>query len=211
MADVQYSSLLAEIQEKAAQEAARLSAQSEARLKQKTADLESKKQQILAKVQSEQEHQLCQLQRMLKSNLDMERRRSHLKEQESVLKEIQQRVHSVMQQKIKDKDYKEILCGWVCEAVLALPGDEFIIKTSPEEIGLLNAEMLKKICQTVADLGAGRTVSLSVNKKEHILGQGVVVSLPDNKLLFSNTIQDRLARYDSQIRTYIFETVFKTV
>lgn len=211
MADVQYSSLLAEIQEKAAQEVTQLSAQSEARLKQKTADLESKKQQILAKVQSEQEHQISQLQLMLKSNLDMERRRSYLKEQELVLKEIQRRVHNVMQQKIKDKDYKGILCGWVCEAVLALPGDEFIIKTSPEEIRLLNAEMLKKICQMVADLGAGRTVSLSVNKKEHILGQGVVVSLPDNKLLFSNTIQDRLTRYDSQIRTYIFETVFKAV
>ncbi len=211
MADAQYSSLLSEIAKKATQEAAQLMAQSEARLKQKIADFESKKQQVLDKVQSEQERQLSQLQRMLKSNLDMERRRSHLKEQESVLKEIQQRVYSMMQEKIKDSDYKEILCSWVCEAVLALPGQEFIIKTSPEEIGLLDEKMLKKISQKVADLGAGRTVSLNVDKKEHILGQGVVVSLPDNKLLFSNTVQDRLMRYDSQIRSYIFETVFKTV
>lgn len=209
MSDMESSTLLVQIQKRAEEEAAQITAQSEERLKRKSAELEEKKKQILEKIDSEASRQMTILDRMLKSNIDMEKRRSHLKEQEMVIQEIVHRVHEQMLNMINDAQYAQILMGWICEAALALPGDHLIIKTSPEEAKLITDELLQKATRKVAELGAQRSVTFSLDNKNYLLGQGIVVSLPDNKLLYSNTLTDRMARYDSQIRTYIFETVFK--
>lgn len=207
----QYNSLLSEIEKKASREAAMLTARSEEKLKQKTAELETKKQQILSQIQAEQDNRLQQLARTLQSHIDMEKRRNQLKLRGTVMKEIQERVYAEMRKKIKEQNYPQILADWICEAVSALPGEQFIITAGREEAAMLNADFLEKIAEKAAKTAGRNKVSLTLNNKEYLLEQGVVISLPDNKLQFSNTVSDRWARCDSQIRTYIFETIFKSM
>lgn len=211
MSNTEKNSLLTQIQHKAEEEVAQILTQSTERLKRKSAELDDKKKQILEKISGETQRQIDLLERMMKSTIDMEKRRSHLKEQEMVIQEITKRVHAQMQALISDPKYPDILAGWICEGALALPGDKFVIKTSPEEVKLITPDLLAKAAKMVTELGAGRVVNFTINNKEYLLGQGVVLSLPDNKLLFSNTLTDRMARYDSQIRTYIFTVVFKNI
>ena len=203
------NTLLTQIQKKAEEEALVIKNMSKEKIERKTIENAEKKTAILQKIENETQNHIKRLDANLKSSIEMEQRRTLLKEQEIVITNILNGIHHQMREMIKETNYKEVLLNWICEGAIGLTGDSIEIQTSPEELKLLTTDLLKEASLRIEKLAAKRKVSFIVNTKDFILGQGVVLFSADKKLKFSNTISDRLARYDSQVRTYIFQTVFK--
>ncbi|MGL4524954.1 MAG: V-type ATP synthase subunit E family protein [Spirochaetia bacterium] len=211
MQEITPNTLLQEIEKRGQKEVDEIRANSEKKIAIKKLEDEKAHLAIIQEITLAKEKQIARLDRLMHSNLDLETRRIRLKEQTSLINCILLLVQKKMHAMIQVPGYTHTLLGWITEAALGIAGTQLIIRTSEEEAVLIDQELINHAIKNVAELAAGRVVSFKLDKKNYLLSQGIVVVSTENCLQFSNTLKDRLLRYDSQIRTYIFNHILGTI
>lgn len=118
---------------------------------------------------------------------------------EIVKKEVDKRIINLP----KEKNFKKVLIAWIAEAALGLDLKQAVVSYSKE--AEVTEEMLREAEKMVFDK-TGSNVSLSLSNLM-LTKIGVVVSSPDNKIMYSNQIDVRERRYNREIIEIVQESL----
>ena len=135
------------------------------------------------------------------------RRRQGLKLRERVMAEIIGRTEARMAALVDEPSYREILAGWIVEAAMGLGFQDSEVNASRAERDALLAAIPEAL-KSIRDL-TDREVSLAAAPSEApLVAQGVVVTAHNRTTAFNNQVQARLARYQTEIRSMVYNQLF---
>lgn len=136
------------------------------------------------------------------SQITVEKKRKALREREALINKLISDTRAHMADKIDKPEYKNILLNWIVEAVIGLNLPRAIIKTSAAEKKIINRDFLDLVNKRASEIRGSETVA-TLDESDHLSCQGVVLSAEDGSVAFSNTVNDRIIRNQSDIQQAI--------
>lgn len=199
--------LISGIEKDAKQEAERIIKEAEKR----AAELNMyTKKQVDAIVKEAEEKARAQLEAITKkvlSGVDIEVKRKSLYMKEKIFGEVLGRVKEEFRKLIKKPEYQEVLLGWVVEAAVGLGAEEAEVSVSKDEMGLVDAQLLKKAEKQVKKI-SGKNIKLKLSDGSSGTQQGIVLTAADGRTAFNNQVSTRLLRKQREIRYIIYSALF---
>jgi vacuolar-type H+-ATPase subunit E/Vma4 len=196
------------IQEDARLEAERLRREAEKGIQNRKAAAEQQAERILSEAHQRVQDQIEIIRKNTASAIAVETRRQTLRARDQVVRHTLEVVRKEIKQIVDSPEYRDILLGWIVEAVLGLDAVELRVNASLEELSLLDVSLLGEAEQQIETL-TGRKVHLEKTREDPLLSQGVVVTEQEGRIAFNNQVQTRLLRYQSEISRMIHEALFQ--
>ena len=131
-------------------------------------------------------------------------RKFFLKARGQLIQQIMERVTKELQEMIDSPPYRAVLLDWIVEAALGLNAPEAAVQSSPAELPLIDAGLLRQVEQEVKSL-TGRSVKIRVSEGDPLTGQGVVLVAKSGKVAFNNQVKTRLLRHDSEVKKIVYQ------
>jgi len=113
--------------------------------------------------------------------------------------EVQQSVKRRLEGLLGKPEYRDILAGWIIEAMIGLGAEKASVNASTEEMRIIDRPLLAKAEERVREL-TGRKVRLQKSGSAPLLARGVVLEAEGGRLMFNNQVPTRMLRYRSEIR-----------
>lgn len=104
-------------------------------------------------------------------------------------------------------DYKRIVTELAVEAVLAMTGDDFVLRLAEAEPESIKRSLPREVARAVREK-AGRAVKITVAGEAAPIETGVVVESTDGVQHFDNSFAGRLERMKGDLRTDIARVLF---
>ena len=194
--------LIALIEREAGDEAERLLEEARTDAERTRSAGKTKSDRILEEAERKAASQVQRIERQSEARIAAEMRRRALRRQEEVFQQTLKRVRTRLQERVGRKDYRDILLGWIVEALIGLRAGQSEVNASRQELRLIDDALLRRAERNLEEL-TGRHAALALSDGEPLLAQGVVVSAADGALVFDNRVQTRLLRYQSEIRSMV--------
>lgn len=140
------------------------------------------------------------------SSIRIEGRRTSLAVREEALRRVIRRARERLSALSDTDEYRRVLLGWIVEAAIGLNVPEALVNVSAGERRFLDPGLLREAERRVKEL-TGRKVSLKAASGDPLVGQGVVLVSADGRVEFNNQVSTRLLRYQSEIRSIVFEAL----
>jgi vacuolar-type H+-ATPase subunit E/Vma4 len=153
------------------------------------------------------EQQVSAIEKNNLSAISVERKRIVLKAREKIINNVTDKVREKIALKANDSSYKEILKGWILEAVIGLGEEEAVINGSPKELEIMTDSFLKETEKKYNALTGGN-ISLKRTDKSPLFAQGIVWASKNNRTAFNNQVPTRLMRYHTKIMKTIHKEFF---
>jgi len=137
--------IVKEIIEDARKEADRLVEDAKKRAEEKIMFAKSQAESIVNEAKKKADEQINILQKRYISFIELETKKRRMKLRESVFNMVIEKVKQRLRKIINEPEYRSILKRWIYEAAVGLYENEAIIRTSNEEINMIDDRMLKEI------------------------------------------------------------------
>ncbi len=194
-ADAEAARILAEAEASAAQSAARAGEQAVTIAREAAAKAETQAAAIIADTQA-------------RSTID--RRKRSLRLQESLSGQIADRAVAILAGMLRTPGYRNVLKGWIVEAVIGLSAESATVNASMDEIALLDDALLRE-AEAEALAATGKATRLSRVEGDPVIGQGVYLLADGGRLAYDNRVATRFERQRSEIRKRIYTKLNDTV
>ena len=163
---------------------------------------------ILAKAEKDRDESVSRIERVEKSALLIETHRLELSLKEDITAHVLARTKKEFEFLLRQKEkYIHILGDWLAEAAIGLDESEAFVSTHPSERAFLTDELLRA-AEKKASQVTGKTYHLSVSKESEIR-QGIFLKSKNGRLGYSNQVETRMSRRDSEIRDLIRNRLFE--
>ncbi|HEQ72545.1 MAG TPA: hypothetical protein ENN69_08655 [Spirochaetia bacterium] len=196
--------LIEDIREDAAKEAAQILADAERTAEERKKVFERQIAELKTEAEKSVAEQIALLEKNLAATFSVEKRRITLHARDRIFKEIMERIERRFFEKIKEKNYPQVLLGWITEAAIGLGAPEAVINASASERPLIDKKLLERARAKVKELTHRDTV-LTLSAEPPLLPQGIVLSSADGRTAFNNQVRTRLKRNQSRIQKLIYD------
>jgi vacuolar-type H+-ATPase subunit E/Vma4 len=190
-ADAEAARITAEAAAYAAQSAARAADQAATIARESAAKAEAQAASILADTRA-------------RSTID--RRKRALRLQESLSGEIVDRAAARLAGMIREPGYRDVLKGWIVEAVVGLSAESATVNASMDELPLLDDALLRE-AEAEALAATGKATRLRKVDGDPVIGQGVYLVADGGRLAYDNRVATRFERERTEIRKRIYRAL----
>ena len=192
------------ILEDAEREARKVIAEAEKAKAERVAAATAQTERIRRETERNAEDRLESISRQADSAVTVAIRRSQLKSRETFLRKAGEGAAKRMAKLIDEPQYREILVRWIAEAAAGLNTDAAVVNASSRERGLIDEDVLHRASEQAREL-TGRLPVLSVSTDPPLPEQGVMLFAADGRTAYDNRVSTRMRRYNSEIRTIVYE------
>ena len=141
------------------------------------------------------------------ATIDLERNRARLRKESRIYRMVGDRVRQAFRERRDEADYGDVLKTWIIEAALGLGAPEATVAASEEDRETVR-RVLPEAERELAD-AHGAKVKLSPDEEIVVPGQGVMLRNVPPSMAYSNTVDDRLRRYGSEVRALIYRRMIE--
>ncbi|MCD6460179.1 V-type ATP synthase subunit E [bacterium] len=142
------------------------------------------------------------------SSLNLEKKKLVLNKQELFTKKILADVKNLIFKFTEYNKYRSVLKELVIEAVSTLNEEGTVMlqfgKSDPHNAVL----QIVRDAEKILNQKYGKKINLKIHKQRHFQ-HGVIASINDGLISVTNTLEERLASKNKEIRTLIYENLFK--
>ena len=204
MSDLDPADLIASIEIEARGEADKVLAEAEKTAAEQRDSAEQQAARITREAEEKAAEKIIRLKKAAESAISVENRRISLGLREKIFEDLISSVRSRFGGMIEEKDYKDVLLGWIVEAAIGLNVAEADVTLSKRDRSVASDGLLREAEKEVKGL-TDRSTRLSFSTGDTSLDQGVILTSRDGRLAFNNQLLTRLKRYDSEIRRIVFK------
>lgn len=214
--------LLAGIHEEALQEAEAIVEQAQIAADKRRVAAAQQVERITREAEEQLREQIETIQRTRESNIAVAGRRISLRMRNDLIRTVTEMVQEEFSRMVSLPEYREVLRGWIVEAVLGLGGfpeggsavndsvaesskahaSAAEVNASAAELPLINSELLREAESKVKEI-CGRSVTLNKSGGDPLSAQGVVITSRDGRVAFNNQVRTRLLRSQTEINRLI--------
>ena len=202
--------IVKEIIEDAQKEADRLVEDAKKRAEEKIMFAKNQAESIVNEAKKKAEEQINILQKRYVSFIELETKKRRMKLRENVFNMVIEKVKQRLRKMINEPEYRSILERWIYEAAVGLYENEAIIRTSNEEINLIDGKILKDIEEKLKE-NEKLEVKLKLDSKKFLKGQGVILFSLDGKRAFNNEVSTRILRKQREIHGIIYDALLDKI
>lgn len=141
------------------------------------------------------------------SSVELEVKRMSMRIQDSIVKDIMDRVEQKLGSMIDDPNYKSILIDWIAEAAIGLDAESAEVNASERERTMIDCELLSEAGRKIYER-TGKQVTLTLSNAQPLNAQGVVLTAADGRTAFNNQVKTRMLRRQRDIRMKIYNALF---
>ena len=105
-------------------------------------------------------------------------------------------------------DYARVLATLAAEAVLAMPGDAFVLRLAPRDVETMGRDDVTARVSAAVQETSGRDVTISVEPAGAAVQGGVVVETASGDRRVDNSFAGRLARMKDDLRFAVADVLF---
>ena len=165
---------------------------------------------IITEAKKKAEEQISALQKRYTSFIELETKKRKMKLRENVYNMVIESVKRRLKNMINDAVYISILKRLIYEAAVGLFEKEAVIRTSSEEVNIIDKSMIHDVEKKLKD-SLKLDVKLILDKEEKIRGQGVIIYSTDGKRAFNNEISTRILRKQREIQEIIYDALLDKI
>ena len=169
---------------------------------------EKKIESLLNDARNKAEEQAETIKKKIISAAEREVKRSSMRIRDSVMHDIMDRAEKKLSSMTGDENYRSVLVNWITEAAIGLGAEIAHINASVKERALINDHMLSEIARRIQKQ-TGKQITLTLSDAKPLPSQGVVLTAADGRTAFNNQVRTRMLRKQREIRTLIYNTLFK--
>ena len=169
---------------------------------------EKKVESLLNDARKKAEEQAEAAGKKIISAAEREVKRRAMRVRDAVMQKIMDRAEQKLSSMTGDENYRSVLINWITEAAVGLGAESARINASEKERALINDRMLSEIARRIQKQ-TGRQTSLTLSDEKPLQSQGVVLTAADGHTAFNNQVRTRMLRKQREIRTLIYNTLFK--
>jgi len=169
---------------------------------------EKKVESLLNDARKKAEEQAEAAGKKIISAAEREVKRRAMRVRDAVMQKIMDRAEQKLSSMTGDENYRSVLINWITEAAVGLGAESARINASEKERALINDRMLSEIARRIQKQ-TGRQTSLTLSDEKPLQSQGVVLTAADGRTAFNNQVRTRMLRKQREIRTLIYNTLFK--
>jgi vacuolar-type H+-ATPase subunit E/Vma4 len=137
----------------------------------------------------------------------IERRKRSLLLQERLAGEIVERAARSISGMIGQPGYKDVLRGWITEAVIGLSAESAAVNASKDELALIDDALLRD-AEKAALAATGKVTSLHKVEGDPTVGQGAYLIADGGRLAYDNRVATRFVRNRAEIRKRIYTALY---
>jgi vacuolar-type H+-ATPase subunit E/Vma4 len=206
--DKEKAALISGIEADARAEEEKIIREAEAQAAEKRKYSEKQIESLLNDAQEKAKEQAQTAKNKIISAAEREVKRCSMRVRDTIVQDIMDRVEKKLRPMTGDENYKSVLVNWITEAAIGLGAESAQINASEEERALINDHMLSEIARGTQKQ-TGKQISLTLSDAKPLLSQGVVLTAADGRTAFNNQVRTRMLRKQREIRTLIYNTLFK--
>jgi vacuolar-type H+-ATPase subunit E/Vma4 len=206
--DKEKAALISGIEADARAEEEKIIREAEAQAAEKRKYSEKQIESLLNDAQEKAKEQAQTAKNKIISAAEREVKRCSMRVRDTIVQDIMDRVEKKLRPMTGDENYKSVLVNWITEAAIGLGAESAQINASEEERALINDHMLSEIARGTQKQ-TGKQISLTLSDAKPLLSQGVVLTAADGRTAFNNQVRTRILRKQREIRTLIYNTLFK--
>jgi len=199
--------LIRHVMETAEAEAKSIQTEAESSIAQRKAALEKRVQKIQKDAEDRIAGQEEKLVARADATIELERGRSRLRQENRIYRAANDRVKEVFHEMRDGREYPGILRDWIVEAVLGLGQTEAVVGCSSDDRDAVKAALDGAIAELRKTHGVD--ASLTLDEQIPVSGQGVVVRSVPPTVAYSNTVEDRMRRFGSSIRSLVYHAMIE--
>lgn len=141
------------------------------------------------------------------SGIKVALKREQMRNQDEILQEVLKRVRNRLADEVSSPGYRQVLTGWIVEAITGLDAEEVQVNASKKERDLINSKVLGSAAKQVERI-TGKHVTCTLSTDAPLTGQGVTVTAVDGRTAFNNQIVTSIRRADRKIRNLVYDRLF---
>ena len=168
---------------------------------------EQKIESLLKDAEEKAEEQAKIIQRKMLSGVELEIKRLSMRTQDSIIRDILDRVQTKLNTLIGNEDYRSILADWIMEAAIGLEAETANVNATERERAMIDDKLLSKVSVKIREL-TGKQVTLTLSGAQPLKIQGIVLTAADGRTAFNNQVKTRMLRRQRDIRRMIYEALF---
>lgn len=201
------ASLISGIVEDARMEEEKIMKDAEHQAAEKRKYAEKKIESLLNEAREKAEEQARTVKKKILSGVELEVKRLSMRIQDSVVRDIMDRVEKKLGSMVDDAHYRSVLIDWITEAAIGLEAPSADVNASEKERRMIDKDLLSDAARKVHEL-TGKQVTLALSEAPPPKIQGVVLTAADGRTAFNNQVKTRLLRRQRDIRMMIYEVLF---
>jgi len=136
----------------------------------------------------------------------IESRKRSLRLQESLSGVIVERASSTIAAMVGAPGYRDVLRGWIVEAVIGLSAEAATVNASMAELPLIDEKLLRA-AEADALAATGKATALRRVEGDPVIGQGVYLLAEGGRLAYDNRVATRFERNKAEIRKLIYKAL----
>ncbi len=163
---------------------------------------------ILEDARKEADERSREIQAKVESETQLELKRRSLHARKKVIDEILKRVENRFTDMLSQKQYEDILLGWITEAAIGLDVDSAVINASADERVLINSKLIGRAVKKIQEV-TDKTVALELSNGPALIRQGIVLTSTDGRMAYNCQVLSRISRKERAINKMIYDAIFK--
>jgi vacuolar-type H+-ATPase subunit E/Vma4 len=141
------------------------------------------------------------------TGVELEVKRMSMRIQDSIVRDIMDRVEQKLGSMIDDPNYRSVLIDWITEAAIGLHVETAEVNTSERERAKIDDELLSEAGRRIQER-TGKQVTLTLSDAQPLKSQGIIVTAADGRTAFNNQVKTRMQRRQRDIRMKIYNALF---
>lgn len=202
--DTSRNELIEGIEREALSEAEEIIRQSQKSAEEQLVVAEKQAEAIMREAEKKAAERVAAIEKSNASRTAIAARKIFLRARGKLIQQVVERVRKELQDMVDSPLYRAVLLDWIVEAALGLNAPEVAVQSSPSELPLIDAGLLRQVEQEFKSL-TGRSVKMHVSESDPLTGQGVVLVAKSGKVAFSNQVKTRFLRYDSETKRIVYQ------
>lgn len=200
------SELIRNMLKNAEEEAQSIRSEAEKSIAERRTALERRISEIRDAGRKRVQEEVAALEAKTEATIALLRKQARLRREDRIYRMVNQRAREELRALRGDPGYGAILRGWIVEAALGLGAAEAEVLCAAEDRDAVQAALPA----ASVELGDshGQDVSLRM-AEDAISGQGVVLRDSPPTVAYSNTVDDRMRRFDVRIRRIVYRTLIE--
>ncbi|MHC4241378.1 MAG: V-type ATP synthase subunit E [Planctomycetota bacterium] len=167
---------------------------------------EKKIEALLNNAHSEAQRQAEAVKKKILLAVDLELKRHSMSVRSDLIQEIMNRVENKLASMAGDENYRSVLINWIAEAFIGLGAEAAQINASQKERAFIDDQLLSEV-KEIIHMQTNQQAQLKLSDAEPLKYQGIVLTAADGRTAFNNQVKTRMLRYQSEIRTLIYNAV----
>ena len=195
------------IAQDASQEAAAIIAKAQESAQQQLEQAKKDAENTQSQISRQTQEDIQKIEKKIFSRLNLETKKIILNSREQVVQRVIKRLYEELMLLRKSPAYKKILQKLIIEAACILHEKELIIIINKEDAGCISAQCINE-CVEQLEQQHHLFVSLSVSQTTFHTKTGIIAQRKDSRLQYDNTFEEKILRYNDEIRLRIAQRMF---